>query len=58
MNRNNPEIDSLGNKYWRNEFSEYHRENGLPAIEFFDGTKSWWKNGFIYRWDELIVPYL
>ena len=60
MNRNNPEIDSFGHKYWRNESSEYHRdEDGLPAVEWTDGTKFWFRNGRRYRERGLpIVEYV
>lgn len=44
-------IDSLGTKYWRNENGDFHRENDLPAVEFFNGEKRWYKNGELYRKD-------
>ena len=47
-------IDSNGNEYWFNERGHYHRDNGLPAIEFANGTKSWYLDGVCYRWDEWI----
>ena len=30
-----------------------HRENDLPAIEYTDGTKSWWLNGKRHRENDL-----
>jgi len=33
---------------WRNEAGQLHREDG-PAIEWADGTKSWWVNGQYHR---------
>ena len=45
------DTDGLGNKFWRNKHGKLHRENGLPACEFFDGYKYWYKNGFAYRFD-------
>ena len=51
----NPTIDSRGNKYWINEVGKFHRENGLPTIEYGDGNKQWHdENGQCYRWDEWI----
>lgn len=42
------EIDYLGNKIWRNEKGEYHREDG-PAIEYWNGDKEWWVDGKLHR---------
>jgi hypothetical protein len=42
------EIDKYGNKYWKNEEGQYHRENG-PAIEWNNGDKSWYINGELHR---------
>lgn len=44
------EIDSDGNKYWRNEEGQLHREDG-PAIEGVYGTKEWYINGQQHRED-------
>jgi hypothetical protein len=45
---NNPEIDHCGTKRWYNEKGDCHREDG-PAIEYADGTKSWYKNNKWHR---------
>jgi hypothetical protein len=37
-----------GNKFWRNDSGELHREDG-PAIEWDDGSKEWWVNGKLHR---------
>jgi len=58
MKKENPRIDSLGNKSWTNWQGILHREGDLPAIEFFDGRKAWFLNGLIYRWDEWIEYWL
>jgi len=45
-----PHIDIAGNKFWRNEAELRHRdEDDLPAVEYSDGTKTWWINGKRYR---------
>ena len=45
-----PHIDIVGNKRWFNEDKLLHRdEDDLPAVEWIDGTKSWWINGKRYR---------
>ena len=46
----NPEIDEYGNKFWRNEEGQLHREDG-PAVERANGTKEWFKNGKLHRED-------
>ena len=47
---NNPKIYSNGNKYWENAQGEFHREDG-PAIEYDDGSKSWYQDGKLHRED-------
>ena len=47
---NNPEIDIDGNKYWKNNKGQYHREDG-PAIKFVNGAKFWYRNGLRHRTD-------
>lgn len=52
-------IDVFGNKRWHLN-GELHREDG-PAIEFADGTISWYLNGVFIanqkpeNWDELVA---
>jgi hypothetical protein len=47
------EIDSLGNKMWFNANGKLHRDNGLPAREYSDGTKCWYINGKSHRDNDL-----
>jgi hypothetical protein len=42
-------VDQLGTE-WRNEAGKLHRLDG-PAIEYTDGSKSWWVNGKRHRLD-------
>ena len=46
----NPVIDSSGTKRWCNADGQLHRLDG-PAIEYSDGTKSWWVNDLLHRLD-------
>ncbi len=46
----NPEIDSDGTKKWYNKKGLLHRKDG-PAIEYSNGTKSWFLNGKCHRED-------
>ena len=46
----NTEIDEYGNKEWSDSDGKYHREDG-PAIEYLDGSKSWYKHGKYHRED-------
>jgi hypothetical protein len=42
---------------WYNDKGQYHREDG-PAIEYANGTKSWYKNDFLHREDGLAIEYV
>ena len=54
----NLEVDMYGTKRWYNEVGELHRDNGLPAVEFFDGHKVWYdENGDCCRIDDWILSY-
>jgi len=46
------EIDSYGDKSWYLN-GQRHREDGLPAIEYANGTKFWYLNGQLHREDGL-----
>jgi hypothetical protein len=46
----NPEIDSDGNKRWRDANGKYHRDDG-PAVEDADGHKEWYQHGRQHRED-------
>jgi hypothetical protein len=41
---------------WVNAAGEIHHENG-PAVEYFDGTQSWYINGKLHREDGPAVIY-
>jgi hypothetical protein len=43
-------VDSNGTIRWYNENGQPHREEG-PAIEWANGTKSWWLRGQPHRED-------
>ena len=45
-------VDVDGTTYWYKDAkcTILHRENG-PAIEYADGSKSWWQNGQRHRAD-------
>ena len=54
----NKYIDFIGNKHWKNEYGESHRdENGLPAIEWSNGRKYWCLNGEYHREDGPAIEY-
>ena len=44
------EVDTSGNRYYRNAASQPHRIGG-PAIELTDGSKFWYQNGRLHRED-------
>ena len=44
-------IGPNGTKHWYLN-DQYHREDG-PAIEWFDGSKSWFLNGEEVTWKEV-----
>jgi hypothetical protein len=54
---NNPEIDEYGDKVWRNEQGQLHREDG-PAIEWANGGKYWYLNGKRHREDGPALEYI
>jgi len=41
-------IDKYDNMYWYKN-GNYHRENDLPAIIWYDGSLSWYKDGFTIK---------
>jgi hypothetical protein len=45
----NSVINKFG-KYWFNENSAFHREDG-PAVEYIDGDQEWYINGKLHRED-------
>lgn len=46
----NPITDRFGNKIWRNEQCQFHREDG-PAWEGANGYKAWYQNDQLHRLD-------
>ena len=50
------ETDSYGNICYYNDLNQYHREDG-PAIEFADGSKSWYLNNQLHREDGPAIEY-
>ena len=44
------EMDSHGNRYWRNDKGLYHRIDG-PAREYANGSKEWYIHGERHRID-------
>jgi hypothetical protein len=45
-----PRTDEYGDRRWYNSEGELHREDG-PAIEWADGTRSWYLNNQRHRED-------
>jgi len=45
----NKVVDSKGNIRWYNENEQRHRDDDLPAIEWANGTKEWYKKGNLHR---------
>jgi len=46
---NKVSLDADGTTYWRNVDNFLHRDHDLPAIEWPDGGKQWWKKGRRHR---------
>ena len=44
------EVDTRGTRWYYNSANQLHRENG-PAVEWSNGTKSWYQNGLRHRTD-------
>jgi len=45
--------DKNGNISYYNEKDQYHRDNGLPAVEYSNGYKAWYVDGKRHREDDL-----
>jgi len=41
--------DKYGTEYWFNSKGERHRDYGLPAVVYANGSKFWYINGKIHR---------
>ena len=50
------EVDTCGIRWYRNAMGQLHRDGG-PAVEWHDGTKSWYQNGLRHRTDGPAVEY-
>ena len=50
------EVDMRGTRWYYNSDNQFHREGG-PAIEWHDGTKSWYQNGKRHRIDGAAIEY-
>jgi hypothetical protein len=51
-----PVIDNRGTQIWRNEYGQYHRENGPSLIEK-NGNQVWFINGEYHRTDGPAVTF-
>lgn len=49
-------VKSSGDKQWRLKNGKLHRLDG-PAVEWADGTESWFQNGYLHRLDGPAVKY-
>jgi hypothetical protein len=49
-------IDSSKTKRWRNKKGKLHRLDG-PAVEWRNGSKEWWVDGFRHRSDGPSIVY-
>jgi len=47
-----PKIDNNSSRSWYKD-RKYHRDNGLPAYEWVDGSKVWCKDGEYHRDNDL-----
>ena len=43
-------VDKHGTRIYRNSLGQYHRIHG-PALEYTDGSKSWYLNGQLHSTD-------
>ena len=50
------EVDFMGTRRYYNGEGQLHRDDG-PAVEWHDGTKSWYQNGLRHRTDGPAVEY-
>ena len=44
-------------KFWYNSQNQFHRDDG-PAIEWANGTKSWYINGNLHREDGPAIEWI
>ena len=50
-------LDARGTRRYYNSAGELHRTNG-PAVEWSNGTKSWYQNGLRHRTDGAAIECL
>ena len=55
-NKNGCYITEKGNKFYYNN-NLLHRDGDLPAMEFGDGSKQWYRNGLRHRIDGPAIEY-
>ena len=48
------EVDKYGTRRWYNESKQLHRTDG-PAVEFPNGSKSWYLNGVLITENEFLI---
>ena len=51
------EVDICGTRRFYNSAGQLHRTNG-PAVEWRNGTKSWYQYGLRHRTDGAAIEYL
>ena len=51
------EVDARGTRRYYNSADQLHRTNG-PAVEWSNGTMSWYQNGLRHRIDGAAIEYL
>ena len=51
------EVNTYGTRWYRNAMGQLHRDDG-PAVEWSNGTKSWYQNGLRHRTDGPAIEYL
>ena len=50
--------DHLGTRYYRDpEKTVDHRERGLPAFEWYNGSKGCWENGMWHKLNGLALDW-
>ena len=50
------EVNTYGTRWYRNAMGQLHRDDG-PAVEWSNGTKSWYQNGLRHRTDGPAIEY-
>ena len=50
------EVDSSGTRWYYNSAGQLHRDDGA-AVEWNNGTKSWYQNGLRHRTDGAAVEW-